>query len=319
VNILLTGCCGFIGSNLSRALIKEGHTLYGVDDLSVGKKEYVPNGVPILCQQVDHYSFMKTKFPFKELDMVIHLASRKIPREGHPDVVLRENVMGMINVVRLAQKYDARVIFTSTSDIYGMTESGIYGIPEIKFSKIGPPFVTRWSYAVSKMWNEQYLCGTEGLKFNIVRLFATYGEYNCMTWRAGPIPVFIDQAIKKEPITIHGDGQQTRCFQYVSDAVDGIIRVMNYGEDREIYNIGNPVEPISILDLASRIWDMINGSKPFMPPITAVEPIKGKVYQEVLNRKPNISKAENNLDFKPKVTLDEGLEKTIKWHRKNLQ
>ena len=300
MNILITGCCGFIGSNLSRALIERGNHIFGVDDFSVGKKEYLHPDIDFFQRNLK-----------SEVDLILHLASRKIPREGNPDIVLEDNVLSMIKIVEIAQKFDARVIFTSTSEIYGANE---YCYEDNNISLIGSPDVSRWSYAVSKMWCEQYLNAFPDLKFNIIRLFATYGPYNSMTWRAGPIPVFINQALEQKPLTIHGDGKQKRCFQYIDDAVDGILRVIDYGIDREVYNIGNPYEKISINKLAKRTWDMINPDEKLK--CAFQDPIPGVKYQEVNDRVPVIDKARENLGFEPKVELKEGLEKTIEWQRK---
>ena len=164
------------------------------------------------------------------------------------------------------------------------------------------------------MWCEQYLYGQKGIRFNIIRLFASYGSYNSRSWRAGPIPVFIEQALKKEPITIHGTGRQTRCFMYADDAVDGIMRVIERDDiNLQIFNLANPAEEVSVNKLASMVWNMVN---PGIAMISKTqEHIPGVKYEEVNRRTPCIRKAKKILGFSPAWTLNEGLKKTIKWHR----
>ena len=306
MKILITGCAGFIGSNLSRALLKLGHAVYGIDDLSVGNKDYLPKQVRCLyTHQLDHYSINKLKFPFESLDFIIHLASRKIPREGRPDRVLKENALCMMNVVNMAKKFDAKIIFLSSSEVYGLNPM----TSENSTFIFGHPENVRWSYGLSKAWCENYLFGTEGIRFNIIRLFATYGPWNCRHWRAGPIPVFIEQALNNETITLHG-GSQTRCFQYIDDAIDGILSIIKRDDiDRKIYNIGNPYEEISIAQLAYKIYELID---PINQNIRIVEPC------EIKRRVPTIRRAVEDIAFKPVVKLEEGLKKTIEWHRSEL-
>lgn len=309
MKILITGCCGFIGSNLSRRLLEEGHEIWGVDDLSVGNKEYLPLGMKFLEGRIDLDTFHSIN-----LDLIIHLASRKIPREGNPDRVLRENALGIMKVVEMAQKHDTRIIYLSSSEVYGLN----YKCSEDSHCLFSHPDNPRWSYGFSKLWSENYLFGSSGIRFNIIRLFATYGPYNCRHWRAGPIPVFIEQALNNEPFTIHGDGSQERCFQYIDDAIDGILRVIAYGMDREIFNIGNPGESTSIRLLAEKISDIISTERHGFITISSLNYINHfknkKQWEDIKIRIPIITLAERKINFKPKISLDDGLRRTIKWH-----
>jgi len=309
--ILITGGCGFVGSNLARALLRENHTVSLLDDLSVGSKDYIPEGI---------YNFYDVKtenliFFQGDLDLIIHLASRKIPREGRPDLVLKENALGIIKVVELARQYDARIIYLSSSEVYGLNHTCLEEFSGLIF---GRPDDVRWSYGLSKAWSENYLFGSEGIRFNIIRLFATYGSYNCRNWRAGPVPVFIEQGLSELPFTIDGDGSQIRAFQYIDDAVDGIMRIINRNDiDREIYNIGNPDEPVTINHLAEEIGTMIASEKYGMIHPVLPDPLdhRKQTYQEIQKRVPDISKAEKQLGFNPKISLNEGLKRTILWHK----
>jgi len=319
--ILITGIAGFLGQNLCRALLTKGYTVYGVDDLSIGCREWLPTNVEFnkLDVALERY-YEKTMllgmdgitFTKLEVDCIIHLASRKIPRYGGSDKVLIENTRALQNVIDHAIMTNAQLIYLSTSDVYGKQSD----FTESSDSIIGNPTIARWSYAISKMWGEQLLYGKHSVTpndftFNIIRLFNTYGPYYAINdWRAGPMSVFISSALKKEPITIHDAGTQQRCFQYVDDAVDGIIRVMESNHSQEIFNIGNPDEAISINGLGRLIWDMINPDYPYQEKTVSPSPHK---YEEVQSRIPNITKAQKQLGFYPKVSLCTGLRKTIDW------
>lgn len=305
LKVLLTGCAGFLGQNLSRAFLKKGWEVHGIDDLSVGNKDWLPSEVIFdrrnICDNLGDLGYY---------DLVIHLASKKIPREGNSHVVLHENTKGLTNILQQALLYDSKFIYLSTSDVYGMNKT----FTEDSNCIIGQPDINRWSYAVSKMWCEQLLYSTpEHFNFNIVRLFGTYGPYHALSWTAGPQSVFISQALKKEPTTIHGHGQQQRAFQYVDDAVDGIIKLVESDYKREIFNIGNPDHPVSIYYLARLIWGFVNGADVQWKQ-KSVEPSVFK-YEEIPSRIPDITKARKLLGFEPQIGLVEGLAKTIEWQR----
>jgi len=313
MRILITGVAGFIGCNLSRALLKKGYEIYGIDDLSVGKREYLPQGMKFIqgdiCIDTFHFN--------KSIDLIIHLASRKIPREGNPDRVLRENALGIMRVVDLARIYNARIIYMSSSEVYGISKTTSERYDYFTF---GQPHIVRWVYGLSKLWGENYLFSSEGIEFKIIRLFATFGPWNCRHWRGGPVPVFCEQALSGDPFTIHGSGTQSRCFQYVDDAVDGILKVMNWGFNRDVFNIGNPKESIAIYQLAEKIYYLIHGEprEDFDDKLVKyIKPINNPNlnYVEIPHRVPNILKAKEQLDFDPKISLEEGLKLTIDWHK----
>lgn len=319
MKILITGVAGFLGSNLSRVLLKKGHTILGVDDLSVGNYEYVRNiGMDgITIQELSTLNISKQYMVFNDsrkeqdwcitsmvsnIDLIIHLASRKIPREGNPDRVLKENALGIMKVIEIAKKFDSKIIYLSSSEIYG-ANCHTY---EAAHSIFPDPKNPRWSYGLSKLWSENYLHGTEGVRFNIIRLFANYGPYNCRHWRAGPIPVFIEQILNNKPLTING-GQQTRCFMYVDDAVRAILKIIERDDiDGETYNIGNPNEETTVQGLAYMISRLMGVDDPGF---------KFSKSCEIQSRKPEIGKAMLELGFIPQVQLEEGLNKTIEWHK----
>ena len=151
------------------------------------------------------------------------------------------------------------------------------------------------------------------LDFNIVRLFNTYGPYSALSTTTQPQIVFIDQSLKKDPLTIYGKGTEMRTYQYVEDAVDGIMHLIESDYNHEIFNIGNPNEPIHSLGLAKKIWKMINGEK--SEPKLNFVPQSNLPYEEIAIRIPSIRKARKMLGFEPKINLDEGLKRTIEWQK----
>jgi UDP-glucose 4-epimerase len=310
--IFITGIAGFLGQNLCRALTEKGYEVSGIDNLAVGKLEWLPDDIQKATYVGDVSEMAESKL-YYDIDYIIHLASKKIPRYGGSDKVLLENAKSTSIIVDIALKTKAKLIYLSSSDIYGQQSE----FKETSGSVIGTPDIMRWSYAISKMWSEQLLYGTyssfKDFNFNIIRLFGSYGQYHALSWTAGPQSVFISQALKQEPITIHGDGSQRRCFQYSDDAVDGIVSVMESDCNHEVFNIGNPCEDISINELAKFIWNMVNPDKPFSFKYT---PQSTEKYAEVAMRIPDITKAKQMLGFNPKIMLKEGLAKTIEWQRK---
>ncbi len=308
-SVLLTGIAGLLGQNLSRVFLRNGWKVYGLDDLSIGRREWLPSGVTFdkynICDPLGaKQSFYNIKF-----DLIIHLASRKIPRYDSASTVLTENTQGLSNVLQCALLAKSKFIFLSTSEVCGKNDDQ----KETADSIIGHPTVSRWSYAITKMWGEQLLHSTpEEFNFNIVRLFNTYGPYYDLSWHAGPFSVFISQALKKQPMTIHGDGMQKRAFQYIDDAVDGIMKIVESDCKREVFNIGNPDTSIKIKNLARKIWIAVNPTLPVELTMTKHSPFK---YEELQNRVPDISKAKRLLGFEPKIGLDEGLAKTIEWQK----
>ena len=316
MKIFITGICGFIGANLSRALIDLGNTVDGADDLSTGLRENLPQGAHLYKIDIasDYFVFSKANgYIGDDYDLIIHLAAKKIPRDGAVRETLISNVLGVKNVVDLALAKKSKLLFMSTSDIYGKQSS----FSEFSDSVIGPPWVGRWSYAISKMWGEQLLYATEGLDFRIIRLFGAYGPFQSFSWKAGAISVFIDQALRGEPYRIFDTGQQARCFEYIDDAVDGVLCLIDsWGLDieAETFNIGNPNESVAMVDLARKIHNIVNPGKPFLTH-SASQTFDNKPFEEINKRIPDIDMARTFLGFEPKISLDEGLRRTINWQK----
>lgn len=322
MKILITGAAGFIGSNLTKGLLERGHSVLGLDNLSQG---FLLN----IEDFKEHVRFQFVEGDVRDegllenvtagCDLVIHLAAFKIPRYSDALDTLLINAMGTKVVLDAAVKNKvAKAMIASTSDVYGKN-------PAVPFSEdsdlvIGRPEVKRWSYAISKMFEEQLVFGYHeryGIDAVAMRFFGGYGPNQHLTWWGGPQSVFISAALDDEPISIHGDGMQTRSFTYISDHVEGIIACAEQKEaNNQVFNLGNTHE-ITIKDLGIKIWNMIRpNSEPklnFIPYETF-----GK-YEDVPRRVPNIEKARSLLGFEPRIDLGAGLRVTIPWQVKRRQ
>lgn len=317
--ILVTGAAGFIGSNLTIALIERGYQVVAYDNLSQG---YLDNLSAISKHpnfsfiQGDIMDAQKLKKAAEGASTIFHLAAFKIPRYTDALDTLKINGMGSDVVAQVAIEIGAHLIAASTSDVYGKN-------PTLPFNEesdlvMGAPSVRRWAYAISKMYEEQLLYAyheRHKMDFTLVRFFGGYGPHQHLSWWGGPQAVFINQALENKPIEVHGDGLQSRTFTFIADHVDGLIRILETPEAKnEVFNLGS-FDEITIVDLAKKIWRMIRGTNEakinFIPYQTF-----GK-YEDVRRRVPDISKAQKILNYTPKTSLDEGLKQTIEWQIKH--
>lgn len=315
--VLVTGVAGFVGSNLAEALLARSYNVLGLDNLSAGRIENISH-----LLNNPQFSFIRGDITDKEFveqlarktRCIVHLASAKIPKYGDALKTLTVNAQGTHNALQAATKHSCKVVFSSTSDVYGKNTR----FDEEADLILGPPVVKRWAYAVSKAYDE-HLClayvESYDLKVVVLRYFNAYGPRHDLTWKGGPQSVFIDSILNDREVVIHGDGTQTRCFTYVSDIIQGTILAMeNEQANGEIFNIGNDKTEISIVGLADLITRLANKPKPrlrFVPH----EELFGR-YEEVLTRRPDIRKARRVLGYAPRIGLEEGLKKTIEWQRK---
>lgn len=318
MKILITGVAGFIGSNLAQSLLSDGHEVVGFDNLSQGD---LLNTTAFANHP--KYSFVKADIldlpamiaAAKGCDVIYHLAAFKIPRYESAFNTLNINTVGTKNAIDAALEHNAFLIFSSTSDVYGKN-------PNIPFSEnhdlvLGPPTVRRWAYAISKAFDEQLIFAEaerRKLRFSIVRFFGGYGPAQNLTWWGGPQSVFINCALDDQPITVHGDGQQTRSFTFVADHVMGLKAILQMDKSQgEVFNLGNDRE-ITILGLAQMIWKMV---RPGTEPKIELIPYAtfGK-YEDVMRRVPDIRKTQSTLGFRAEWSLEKGLPLTIEWQKK---
>ena len=313
--ILITGGAGFIGSHLCKKLVDQGDTVICLDNLLTGSQKNIADLLAdknfFFISQDACKPFVSRKFA--KIDQIYHLASPADPNVNspvsymtHPFETMSVNTIGTWNMCELAVKHKAKLLFTSTSEVYGDPQvspqtEGYRG----NVSTTGPRAV----YDESKRFGETIVSAfvrNKNLNGRITRIFNTYGpKMNPNEGRA--VVNFIKQAIKNEYIAIYGDGSQTRSFCYVDDEVEGLILAMEKGKRGEVYNIGNNRE-MSILVFAKLIKKLADSkSKIIFEPLPEDDPTQ---------RKPDITKAKKRLGWNPKIDLEEGLLKTIQYFRK---
>ena len=311
---LITGGAGFIGSHLSERLLDEGHKVSVIDDLSTGAFENIAHlkGRPGFTYTIDTI----TNEPLlaelvDQCDVVFHLAAAvgvKLIVEA-PVRTIETNVHGTEVVLRAAAKKNKLVIIASTSEVYG--KSADVPFREDGDLALGPTSKHRWAYACSKAIDEFLALAYHNekkLPVIVVRFFNTVGPRQ--TGRYGMVvPNFVRQALDGQPITVFGDGNQTRCFTYVGDVVDALVKLCQ--DPRaigEVYNLGNE-EEVSIRELAERVKASTGSASPIVtiPYDQAYE----SGFEDMPRRVPDISKVRALIGFEPKVKLDETLRLVI--------
>jgi UDP-glucose 4-epimerase len=313
----VTGAAGFVGSNLCERLLSEGIEVVGVDDLSYGSVANISSCLAnprFRFELLDCTRRQPLRKAFAGCDAIAHLAAKKIPRFGGALSTLEINVSGVNAAAAAALSLDADLIVTSTSDVYGNATPPFAEDDPIV---LGPPTTRRWAYAVSKLYDEHFslaMAEERDLRVTILRLFNCYGPKNHLTWWGGPVVTFAEALLDGKPMEIHGDGLQTRTFTYVDDTVEGFVRALATPAARgEIVNVGG-TETVTILELAERVQDALGIGGPLRAEFLPYEALPGK-YQDVRERVPDTTKARALLGLEAQVSLEEGLERTIAWHR----
>jgi UDP-glucose 4-epimerase len=320
MKILVTGAAGFIGSHTCESLIKAGHQVWGIDNLSRGLEsnlETIRNH-PNFTFIIGDAGNIKLIEDFG-IQTIVHLASQKIPRYSSGWETLQENARVSNALLEFSIKHNIRLLFASTSDVYGKNPHLPY--TETSDCVLGPSTIKRWAYATSKLHTEHQLIAagrTFGLHFQIMRFFGCYGPRQAQGWWGGPHSVFMEKAAKGETLELHGDGMQTRSFIYIDDLVDGIIALFNRADLASgIFNFCSaPGEEISIASLAERIWALVRNDS---PKIELLPYANFEDYEDVMRRVGSAEKAELLLHWKAKVTFEEGLQKTWEWNQKQIR
>jgi UDP-glucuronate decarboxylase len=306
--VLVTGGAGFLGSWMCDTLVRYHADVTCIDNLTSGKLSNIEH-----LMGNDHFRFIQhdisIPIPFdSSLDYVFHMASRASPFEfeHHPIQILKSNTMGLLVSLGIAKRHGARLLFTSTSEIYGNPD--IFPTPESYHGNVNP-LGPRGCYDEAKRCGEAYVVAfrrQHNLDTRIARIFNTYGPRIRMDGIYGRvIPRFIDQALNGDPLTIFGKGLQTRSFTYVTDQIEGLLRLAAIDEARgEVINIGN-VNEVTVLDLAQKVISL-TGSKSSL----TYQPLP---EDDPLRRWPDITKAEKILGWKPKISLEKGISQTISW------
>ena len=304
--ILVTGGAGFLGSHLCERLLAEGADVICVDNLFTGRKDKIRHliGNP-------YFEFIRhdiTEPLYVEVDQIYNLACPASPvyYQYNPIKTAKTSVLGSLNMLGLAKRVNARILQASTSEIYG--DPQIHPQPE-SYRGFVNPIGIRSCYDEGKRMAETFFFDyhrRENVDIKVIRIFNTYGpRMNAHDGRV--VSNFIVQALHNEDITIYGDGTQTRSFQYVDDLIEGMVRMMNSRDGfTGPVNIGNPGE-FTMLELAEKVINLTgSSSKIVFEPLPQDDPTQ---------RKPVIDIAKKELDWEPKVSLDEGLAKTIEFFK----
>nr|WP_106779648.1 NAD-dependent epimerase/dehydratase family protein [Lysinibacillus timonensis] len=318
--ILITGGAGFIGSHLTDYLLEKGYEITVVDNLSNGSADYLQSAFKnpqFSYRQADVLDKEIMNQLIKEHDIIYHLAAVLGVKNtvDDPLKVIEGNIDGTRVVLELAYKYGKKVIFASTSEIYGKNSELPYS--ETSSRLLGDPSIHRWCYATAKALDE-HLCfayAKKGLPVTVVRFFNAYGPRQDHSAYGGVIPIFIKKALLQEALPIHGKGNQLRCFGFIKDVVKGLEAAMAPEANNEAFNLGSS-QQITILELAKKIIDLTGSSVgyEFVP----YEKAYGKGFEDIPARIPSLDKAKKILGYQPITNLEEGLLQTIEWYKTNL-
>lgn len=306
--VLVTGGAGFIGSHLVEALLARGAAVLCVDNFFTGSKK---NIIPFLGNPNFELIRHDVVQPILlETSQVYHLACPASPvhYQGNPIKTLKTSVLGTLNMLGLAKRVKARILLASTSEVYG--DPTVHPQSETYFGNVNP-VGPRACYDEGKRAAETLMIGYRdynGVDVTIARIFNTYGP-RMLPNDGRVVSNFICQALRNEPLTIYGDGSQTRSFCYVSDMVEGLMSLMESKEPGPV-NLGNPHE-VTVEELAHMILRMIPESKSSLvyQPLPQDDPVR---------RRPDISLAVKTLNWRPRVSLEEGLMATIAYFRSEL-
>ncbi|MBL8229548.1 MAG: SDR family oxidoreductase [Bryobacterales bacterium] len=306
LRFLISGAAGFIGSHLCDRLLSEDHTVVAVDNFITGAKSNVAHltGHPRF-QLVESDVTMRLDVQ-GSFDGVLHLASLASPRHyyAHPIETLESGSTGTRNMLEVARAHNARFLVTSTSECYG--DPDVHPQVETYWGNVNP-VGPRSCYDESKRYAEAITMAYHrhfGVRTTIARIFNTYGPRMALD-DGRVVPAFLDQALRGQPLTVFGDGSQTRSFCYVQDLVDGLVRLL-FSDERYPVNLGNPAE-MTILQFAEYVRDAVNPGIPIR-----FEPLP---QDDPRRRRPDITKARRILDWEPKVDLRQGLEETVRYFR----
>ncbi len=311
--VLVTGCAGFIGSHLVECLLEEGRGVIGIDNMRTGNQ-----GNMVSFSSHPEFRFieadvcspsLKSKLS-SDISLVFHLAAISSVTASIEDPILvnRNNVTGIVNILDIARALDvSRAVFSSSAAVYGNPEK----MPIVEETPVNPLS----PYAASKIAGEEYMKAfreTYGIETTILRYFNVYGPRQAYSEYSGVISIFINHAIRSEPIAVEGDGEQTRSFVYVTDVARGTFLAGKTPQaNGEVINVSG-LDLIRILDIANKINQAASseGSK-----IIHVDPRIGDVRHSI----GSMERAQSVLGFTPEIPFETGLEHTINWYRNHMQ
>jgi len=316
MRILITGAAGFLGSHLCDRLLGEGHEVVGMDNFITGSPDNLAHlaGNPkflFIRHDVSNFIYVPGK-----IDAVLHFASPASPNPNSPYgyvnlpiQTMKAGALGTHNTLGVARVHRARFLLASTSEIYG--DPLEHPQTETYWGHVDP-IGTRSVYDEAKRFAEALTMAYHrfhGIDTRIVRIFNTYGPRMHLD-DGRVVPNFLQQALRGEPLTVYGDGAQTRSFCYVDDLVDGIVRLL-YSDEHMPVNIGNPVET-TILEFAHTINRLAGNSS------GTIFKVASRGEGDPQRRQPDLSRATGILNWKPKVSLEEGIRKTIPYFKSKM-
>jgi dTDP-glucose 4,6-dehydratase len=310
MRILITGGAGFIGSHMVDLLIAEGHRVVVMDNFVTGDPTNIAPHRSNKNFEFIHHDVSNHIHVSGELDWVLHFASPASPIDylQLPIQTLKVGALGTHNALGLAKAKNAKFLLTSTSEVYG--DPRVHPQHEEYWGNVNP-IGPRGVYDEAKRFAESLTMAyhrEHGMDVRVVRIFNTYGPRNRIN-DGRVVPTLISQALRGLPLTVFGEGQQTRSFQYVDDLIDGIRRLMNVQYNKPV-NIGNPTE-MTILEFA-RLILRLTGSE------SSIE-YRPLPEDDPKTRQPDISLARSVLGWEPRVSVQEGMKKTIDWYRQLLK
>lgn len=316
MKVLITGGAGYIGSHLVDRMMSEGHDVHVVDNMFTGKIDNIAHHVGherfhFINDSILNEDTMESLI--RNVDLVYHLAATVGVKHVVQDPLggVLTNVAGTEIVLKYAFKYWKRVLLASTSEIYGKTNR--FPFSEDDDRVLGSTSIHRWSYSTSKAIDEHiaFAYFDKGLPISIVRYFNSYGPRIDEQGYGSVIAQFIRQALSNQPITVHGDGQQSRCFTFVTDTVEGTVRAATMKSALgQAFNVGT-TEETRVIDLARAIIQITGSSSEinFVP----YEKVFGKGFEDTSRRLPDMTRARTKLEWEPAVRLADGLPKTLAW------
>lgn len=318
MKVLITGGAGFLGSHLADAFINDGNEVYILDTGSTRKIQHLLDNGRFHYIHDSVFNLEMLESLINKCDLIYHMAA-VVGVEHYvadPYQVLNVNINGTQNVLRLAYKHNKKVLFTSTSEVYGRN-------PKIPWREdddrvLGSTRIDRWCYSTSKAAGEHFCHAYKkmGLPVVIVRYFNAYGPRLDKIDKGRVMTIFIGQLLRNEPITVIGDGSQTRCFTYIDDAIKATFIAGTKPEaEGEIFNIGTDVET-SMKELAE-IMIKVSGATSKIKYVEK-ETVYGKSYEDIQRRVPVVDKMNKILGIKAEMPLETGLKNTWEWFKANV-
>jgi UDP-glucose 4-epimerase len=300
--ILVTGAAGFVGSHWVKRLLDEGHKVTGIDikrfDISL---KNVKN-FKFLKASVFDYELLEKLI--KKHDIICHFAGVAEPMQylKRTKYTIQLTLMPSLKIIDFCSKYKKKIIFTSTSEIYGKLNKVPFKENSDRF--LGSPQTNRWCYSTSKSLVEHYInaCSKENdLKFIIFRLFNVFGP----GLKGRVVDEFINKSLLNKKIMINGNGQQTRSFLYIDDCINAFYQILKKNKNNQVYNVGSDNE-ISMIKLAKRIKKICNSKSQIIFNSKKFTKIGG--YEDISRRVPSVDKLKKQMKWKPKINLDKGLQ-----------